>query len=95
MPLIRRNEPNTVTLSGDPLERALQALEVAREQIRRGQQEADDYRVEAALVDAEDAVDQARANVGNAAEAELEAAEESGVAERNRRAWRPARPVTV
>jgi len=72
-----------------------QALDVAREQIRRVQQESDDYRVEAALTDAEDAVDLARARIADAAEAEIEAAEESGAAERSRQAWRPMRPLTV
>jgi hypothetical protein len=95
MPLIRRNDPDTVMLSGDPLERARLALDAAREQIRRGQQEADDYRVEGALVDAEDAIDIARARIADAAEAEREAAEESGLAERRRQAWCLARPLTV
>ena len=52
MALRRRNDPDAFMLSGNPLDRALQALEVAREQIRRGQQETDDYGVEGALVDA-------------------------------------------
>jgi hypothetical protein len=80
-----------MTLSGGPVDRALQALEIARQQILRGQQEDDDYRIENGLVEAEDAIDAARAHVGNAVEAEHEAAEEPGAAERARRAWRPAR----
>ena len=35
MALRRRNEPDTMMLSGDPLDRAQQALEVARDQILR------------------------------------------------------------
>ncbi len=42
MALRRRNDPDTVMLTGDPLNRAQQALEAAREQIRRGQEETAD-----------------------------------------------------
>jgi len=35
-----KNEPDTVILSGDPLDRAQQALDVARHQIRVAQHEA-------------------------------------------------------
>jgi hypothetical protein len=89
MPLRRRNEPDTVMLSGDPLDRAQQALDIAREQIRRGQQETADYQAEDALVEAEDAIDTARARTADAAAAEREAAEESGAADRQRLAARP------
>jgi hypothetical protein len=75
-------------LTGDPLNRAQQALEAAREQIRRGQEETADYRVEDCLVAADDAIDTARARTA-AAEAEREAAEESGAADRQRQAERP------
>jgi multidrug efflux pump subunit AcrA (membrane-fusion protein) len=85
----RRNDPDTVMLSGDPLDRARQALDVAREQILRGQEEAADYRVEDCLVEAEDAIDTARARTADAAEAEREAAKDSGAADRQRLAERP------
>jgi hypothetical protein len=89
MALRRRNDPDTVMLFGDPLDRAQQALDIARQQVRRGQEETTDYRVEDALVEAEDAIDMARARITNAAEAEREAAEESGAADRQRLAERP------
>jgi hypothetical protein len=84
MALRRRNEPDTVMLSGDPLDRARHALDVAREQVRRGQEETADYRVEDCLVEAEDAIDTAPARTVDAAEAEREAAENSGAADRQR-----------
>jgi hypothetical protein len=86
MALRRRNEPDTLMLSGDPLDRAQQALEVARDQILRGREETADYRVEDCLVEAEDAIATARARTADAAEADREAAEESGAADRQRRA---------
>jgi hypothetical protein len=85
----RRNEPDTVMLSGDPLDRARQALDVARERVRRGHEETADCRVEDCLVEAEDAIETARARTADAAEAELEAAEDSGAADRQRLAERP------
>jgi hypothetical protein len=87
--LKRPNGPDTVTLSGDPLERAQQVLDVARHQIRLGQNQTDNYHVEDALNDAEEAVDTARAEVGNAVEAIRDEEEESRAAERKRQKWRP------
>ena len=60
-----------------------------RQQVRRGQKETAEYRVEDALVEAEDAIDTARARTADAAEADREAAEASGAAEGQRRAARP------
>jgi hypothetical protein len=76
-------------LSGDPLDRARQASDVARDQVRRGQEETADYRVEDCLVEAEDAIETARVRTADAAEAEREAAEDSGAADRQRLAERP------
>jgi len=87
--LKRPNEPDVVTLSGDPIERAQQVLDVARHQIRLGQHQTDDSRVEEALGEAEEAVDTARAHVTDAVEVNLEGEEASGAAERKRAAWRP------
>jgi len=39
-----KNEPDTVILSGDRSNRAQQALDVERHQIRVAQHEADDFR---------------------------------------------------
>jgi hypothetical protein len=89
MALRRRNDPDTVMLSGDPLDRAQQALDIARQQVRRGQKVTADYRAEDALVEAEDAIDTARARTADATEAEREAAEASGAADRQRLAARP------
>lgn len=82
MALRRRNDPDTVMLSGDPLDRARQALDVAREQVRRGQEETADYRVEDCLVET------ARARTADAAERGT-AAEDSGAADWRRLAERP------
>jgi hypothetical protein len=64
-------------------------LDFAGRQVRRSQEEAADYRVEDCLVEAEDAIDTA-----SAAEADREAAEDSGAADRRRLAerliYRPA-----
>jgi hypothetical protein len=89
MALRRRNDPDPVMLSGDPLVRARLALDVAREEIRRGQEETADYRVEDCLVEAEDAIETARARTADAAEADREAAEDSCAADRQRLAERP------
>jgi hypothetical protein len=93
----RSNGPDTTTLSGDPLDRALQALGLGHRASAdpTRQHQFEDYWAEGAVIVAEDALDMHEQHVGDAAEAERDAAEESGGAERKRRAWRPARPETV
>jgi septal ring factor EnvC (AmiA/AmiB activator) len=57
---------DVVTLRGTQIDRVQQALDVARHQVELGQLEADDYRLEDALVEAEGALARARAAVANA-----------------------------
>nr|WP_294526218.1 hypothetical protein [uncultured Rhodopila sp.] len=84
----------TLTIAGDPLDRAQHALDVAREQILRGQEETADYLVEDCLVEAEGAIDIAPVRTADADEVEREAAEKSDAADRQRLAerhiYRPA-----
>jgi hypothetical protein len=78
--------PDTFTLSGDSVRRVRQALEVARHQIRVAWADAD-WRLEDVLIDGEEAIADQLARI-DAAVAEAEAdAEESGEAERQRRAY--------
>ena len=85
----RSNEPDIITLSGDPIERAQQVLDVARHQVRLAQNGSETYQVEDALNEAEEAVDTARAHVADAVEANLEAEQEAGKAAQGRRASLP------
>ena len=82
----RPNESDTVTLPWEPISRTQQVLDAVRHQVRWGQHQTDDGRVEQAIAGAEDAVDTACAGIVGARKAEIEA----GVAERKRDAWRPA-----
>jgi hypothetical protein len=79
-----------LTLSGDRLDRIEQALAVAAQQITLGQADVDDYRIEDALLIAQEALDSARTRIANAVEAVREDQEASGEAERQRQKWRPA-----
>jgi len=73
-----RNRLHPVMLPGDPLERIQASLDVARDLIRLGLHEADDYRIEDALDKAEAAVVQARASVAGAIEAIRDTRDASG-----------------
>ena len=85
MPL-QSTAPDIVTLSGDPIDRARQALEFARHQVRVAQADAD-WRLEGVLVEAEEAIGEQLAQMDGAlADAESDA-EESGETERRRRAY--------
>jgi hypothetical protein len=77
------------TLTGDPIDRVQQVLDVARHQIRLGQHAPIDYRMEAALAEAEEAIANARALVADAIEAAQADKEASGEAEHERQAWLP------
>ena len=85
----RPNEPDTLTLSGNQIDRIQQTLDVARHQIRLGQHETDNAQVEGALLDAEEADDTARARVADAVEAIRQDEEEAGQSEQKRQACRP------
>jgi hypothetical protein len=82
----QRTVPDTFALSGDPVNRVRQALEIARHQIRVAWADAD-WRLEDVLIDGEEAIADQLARI-DAALADAEAdAEESGEAERQRRAY--------
>jgi hypothetical protein len=77
---------DTFTLSGEPVSRARQALEIARQQLKVAWGHGD-WRLEDALADGEEAIADQLARI-DAALADAEAdAEESGEAERQRRAY--------
>jgi hypothetical protein len=76
------------TLAGDPIARATHALEVARHQIRVAQGDAS-ARLETALVDAEDAINDQLGRIRNAITDDADEAEASGEADRQRWEWYP------
>ena len=84
------DQQDALTLSGDQFDRIDQVLLAASHQIKVGQAGADDYRIEDALIDAEEAVDLARARIADALQAVRQDQEESGEAEKERQSWRPA-----
>jgi hypothetical protein len=88
--MARTDKPDILTLSGDQIDRIDQVLVAASHQIQVGQSQADDYRVEDALIEAEEAVDSARAKIADAVEAVRDDQEASGEAERERQTWHPA-----
>ena len=78
--------PDTFTLSGDPVSRVRQALKIARQQIKFACADAD-WRLENVLSDGEETIANQVARI-DAALADSEAdAEDSGEAERQRRAY--------
>ena len=82
--------PDTFTLRGDYETRLRQVLEIARHLARLAQGPA--YpRMQDALADLEDAISNHLAAIETAADDDKADAEESGEAERERRAWRPLR----
>lgn len=80
----------TITLTGDYESRVAQLLQVAQQQARLAQASAGS-RMQDALTELEDMLSDQLAALGNAAEADLDDAEVSGVAERERKSWRPLR----
>jgi hypothetical protein len=85
--------PETFTLSGDYVRRALDALEVAKRQVHLAQSASDGWRMEEALSDVEDGVTEQISRIKTAKEAEEDDDEESGRAERIRRSERPLHPA--
>jgi hypothetical protein len=81
--------PDVLTLSGDKLSRARQALEFARSQARMAE---DSYgpHVEQALIEIQDAISDHVARIRNAVADDLADAEANGDADRERRAWYPS-----
>jgi hypothetical protein len=85
---LRESAPDTFTLTGDPENRVLETLRVAQHQVRLAQGGAAP-RMQDALAALEDALSDQIAWLENAAENDLSDAEESGEAERERRAYYP------
>jgi hypothetical protein len=82
--------PDTFALSGDNISRIVQLLRLAQCHARLDQATIGP-RLQDALTDLEDALSDQIAALDNAAQDDLADAEESGAAERERRAWRPLR----
>ena len=82
--------PDTFTLSGDNVNRITQLLRLAQRHARLDQVMVGP-RLQDALTDLEDALSDQIAALDNAAQDDLADAEESGAAERERRAWHPLR----
>ena len=82
--------PDTFRLSGDYETRLRQVLEIARPLARLAQGPADRH-MQDALTELEDALSDHLAALETAADDDKADAEESGEAERERRAWRPLR----
>jgi hypothetical protein len=82
--------PDTFTLSGDNVSRILQLLRVAQRHARLAQVVVGPH-LQDALTDLEDALSDQIAALDNAAQDDLADAEESGAAERERRALYPMR----
>ena len=82
--------PDTFTLSGDYEQRLVQVLEIARRLARVAQGPADRH-MQDALAELEDALSDHLAAIETAADDDKTDAEDSGEAERKRRAYHPLR----
>jgi hypothetical protein len=82
--------PNTFTLSGDYEQRLVQVLEIARHLARIAQGPADGH-MRDTLAELEDTLSDHLAAIETAADDDRADAEESGEAERKRRAYYPLR----
>jgi hypothetical protein len=78
--------PDTFTLSGDTTSRIIQLLRLAQRHAQLDQVMVGPH-LQNALTDLEDALSDQIAAVDNAAQDDLADAEESGAADRERRAW--------
>lgn len=79
---------HSASLSNDPLNRAIQLLGLAREELERAQSGAGVH-LEDALAEAEDTIDEQQAKVAAARTADEDEAEATGEADRRRSAWFP------
>lgn len=79
---------HSANLSSDPLDRAIQLLRMAREELGRAQRGAG-LHLEDALVEAEDTIDEQQAKIAAARTADEDEAEATGEADRRRSAWFP------
>ena len=80
-------ETNTFTLIGDPVTRAIDALKVAKHQVRLAQHATNSARVEDALSDVEDDLAADLGRILNAVEGDVAEAEYNGEAEARRQTW--------
>jgi hypothetical protein len=76
-------------LTGDPLDRIHQALAVAQQQVRAGQEVLDGRHLADALVEAEETLGDVAIGLRRAVDADKNDAEASGETERHRQAWYP------
>ena len=80
---------DTFTLTGDPITRAIDALKVAKHQVRLAQHATSNWRLEQALADIEDDLGVDLSRVHDAMEDVAADAEYSGEAAARRQAWLP------
>jgi len=80
---------HSASLPNNPLDRAIQLLGMAREQLERAQGGAGAH-LEDALVEAEDTIDEQQAKIAAARADDEDEAEATGEADRRRSAWFPA-----
>lgn len=80
---------DTFTLADNGLTRALEALQVAKHQVRLAQSATSSWQIEAALTEIEDDLSDCLARIHDALESDIADAEESGEVERERRSWFP------
>ena len=78
-----------VTLTSDPVARAIDALKLARHQVRQAQHATNNWRLEGALSDIEDDLDVDLSRIQDAADDNAADAEFSGEAAARRRTWLP------
>jgi hypothetical protein len=81
--------PSRCDFTSEALSNALQALRVARHQVRLAQPHAPSWRLEDALAEVEDDLNAGLARIQAASADDDAEAEESGEVERVRRAWHP------
>jgi hypothetical protein len=79
------------TLKGDPLDRAMAALRVARQQVRLANADTQSWRLETALSDIEDALGGHLSRIEGAIEDDADELEASGEASKLRQAELPLR----
>ena len=82
---------DTVTLTGDPVRRAIAALRVAQLQVRLTVQDTASWRMEAALSQIEDEIAAHIAQIQSASDDDRADAEATGEAQSARQAWLPLR----
>jgi hypothetical protein len=80
---------DTFTFTGDPITRAIDALKVAKHQVRLAQHATNNWRLEGALSDIEDDLGADLSRIQDAVDDDAADAEYSGEAEARRQTWSP------